>query len=74
MAYDGSWQEEFETLTEALEWAREVSKTGRLTYVIEWRGFVRGHRFRAGFPEERAHEAEQAWLYWRNRGWGGGLG
>jgi hypothetical protein len=61
VAYDGSWQEEFQTLTEALECAREVSQTGRVTYVIEWRGFLRGHRFRAGFPEERAGEAEEEW-------------
>jgi hypothetical protein len=71
VAVDGRWQEDFETLTEALEWAREVSQTGRLTYVIEWRGFLRGHRFRAAFPEERAKEGEGAWYFWRYRGFGG---
>jgi hypothetical protein len=68
VAYDGLWQEEFETLTESLDRAREVSQTGRMTYVIEWRGFLRGHRFRAGFPEERAREAEEEWKEARRRG------
>jgi hypothetical protein len=74
VAFDGHWREDFETLTEALEWAGEVSQTGRLTYVIEWRGFLRGHRFRAAFPEERAKEGEKAWNFWRHKGWGGGGG
>jgi hypothetical protein len=74
VVYDGNWQEEFQTLTEALERAREVSQTGRMTYVIEWRGFLRGHRFRAAFPEERAKEGEDAWNFWRNRGYPGASG
>jgi hypothetical protein len=45
-----------------------------MTYVIEWRGFLRGHRFRAAFPEERAKEGEDAWNFWRNRGYPGASG
>jgi hypothetical protein len=74
VAFDGQWQEDFQTLPEALKWAEEVSQTGRTTYVIEWRGFLRGHLFRTSFPQEGAREAEQAWLYWQKRGWQGGSG
>jgi hypothetical protein len=74
VAYDGSWQEEFESLPEAVEYAQEVGSTGRLTLVIEWRGVFRGHRFRAAFPEERAQEGKEAWHFWRHKGWGGATG
>ena len=62
--FDGKWQENFATLDEAVEWAREVSLTGRRTWVIERRGL--SHRFRAGFPEDRGEELETAWKYWRS--------
>jgi hypothetical protein len=64
VAFDGEWQGEFDDLTEAVEWAREVSLTGRKTWVIERKGL--SHRFRAGFPEDRANELEKEWHDWRS--------
>ena len=61
VCFDFKWQGSFDTLDEAVEWAREVSKTGRETWVIERRGLLRRHYFRAGFPEDRAEELERAW-------------
>jgi hypothetical protein len=69
--FDGEWQEDFATLDEAVEWAREVSLTGRRTWVIERRGL--SYRFRGGFPEDRVEELEEAWKYWRSKGGGTGF-
>jgi hypothetical protein len=65
VAFDGRWQEDFDTLPEAEEWAQEVSATGRTTYVIEHRRL--SNHFRLAFPEERADEAKRAWK--RENGW-----
>jgi hypothetical protein len=62
VCFDGEWQEEFETLAEAVEWAQEVALTGRMTYVIERRWLV--SRFRSAFPEERADELQKHWKKW----------
>jgi hypothetical protein len=64
VAFDGEWQEDFDTLAEAEEWAREVSLTGRKTWVIERHGL--SHRFRAGFPEGQERELREAWNQWRS--------
>jgi hypothetical protein len=62
VAFDGEWQEDFDTLAEAAEWAQEVSRTGRMTWVVERRRLsLRQLRLRAVFPEERAEEAREAW-------------
>jgi len=70
VAFDGEWQEDFDTLADAVEWAQEVSLTGRTTYVVERRAHV--HRVRAAFPEERAKEAKRAWRAWNWAAWGSG--
>ena len=59
VAFDGEWQEKFDTLGEAVEWAQEVSATGRTTWVVEHR--LRGDLLRATFPEENREDAERAW-------------
>ena len=58
VAFDGQWQEEFDTLSEAVEWAQEVSATGRMTWVAERRPFFLV-RLRAVFPESRAQEGKR---------------
>jgi hypothetical protein len=59
VAFDGHWQEEFDTLADAVEWAQEVSQTGRTTWVVERRPF--SLRFQAAFPMEHADEAKKEW-------------
>ena len=59
VAFDGRWQEDFEDLQDALEWAQEVSETGRVAWVVERRGIRL--RLKAVFPEDRAKEAEEEW-------------
>ena len=59
VAFDGEWQENFDTLGEAVEWAQEVSATGRTTWVVERR--LIGDRLRATFPEQNHEDAEKAW-------------
>jgi hypothetical protein len=63
VAFDGEWQEDFDTLLEAAAWAQEVSTTGRTTWVVEQRrawGLL-PDRLCAAFPEERREIAEKAW-------------
>jgi hypothetical protein len=71
VCFDGEWQEDFDTLADATQWAQEVSLTGRATYVIERRLFI--SHFRSAFPEERADELRKHWKKWS---WpsGGGAG
>jgi hypothetical protein len=72
VAFDGKWQEDFDTLADAVEWAQEVALTGRMTYVIERRRLF--SRFRAAFPEERADELRKHWKKWSWPSGGGGGG
>jgi hypothetical protein len=74
VAFDSQWQEDFDTLSEAVQWAQEVSSTGRMTWVAERRPFFRV-RLRAVFPESRAQEGKKAWRReaWRGQTWGGGF-
>jgi hypothetical protein len=58
VAFDGEWQGEFDTLSEAVEWAQEVSSTERTTRVVERRPFFLV-RLRAVFPEDRAPGGEE---------------
>ena len=37
VAFDEAWQTDFESLADAVEWARVVSGTGRMTWVVERR-------------------------------------
>ncbi|MGC1801991.1 MAG: hypothetical protein WA701_16530 [Solirubrobacterales bacterium] len=60
VGFDGKWHEKFDSLDEAVEWAQEVSETGREVWVAERSWFGRG-RLRAVFPEERRKMAEAVW-------------
>lgn len=64
---DEEWQGGVESLADAKEWAKELSKNGSLTWVVErWEGnpaegIPPGCRLRATFPEERREEAWRIW-------------
>jgi hypothetical protein len=60
VSFDGKWQEDFDALDQAIEWADEVAATGRMVWVVE-RRFLRRDRLRATFPKERREIAEAAW-------------
>ena len=60
VGFDGKWHETFDSLDEAVEWAQEVSETGREVWVAQ-RGWLGRGRLRAVFPEERRKMAEAVW-------------
>jgi hypothetical protein len=70
VAFDGEWQEDFDTLADAVEWAKDVSTTGRTTWVVERRLLF--SRFRVAFPMERTREARELWHRWSWPSGGGG--
>jgi hypothetical protein len=60
IAIDGEWEdEEFESLADALLWARELSLAGHLVWVVEQRRF--SSRLLAAFPADRIDEAVKLW-------------
>ena len=59
VGFDGKWQEDFDIESDAFWWAREVSETGRLVWVLR-RRFLRWTLF-AVFPEERFDEGRDRW-------------
>ena len=61
VAFDGEWQADFDSLPEAVEWAREVSETGRMSWVVEERAWGLRSHLRAAFPDERSEEARHRW-------------
>lgn len=63
-AFDEKWRRDFESLSDAEECAREVSRGGPITWVVErWesKGSA-GCRLRSAFPEELRDEAGELWL------------
>ena len=72
VSFDGKWQEDFDNLRDAVEWAEEVSETGRMTWVVEFRLAGLSKRLRATFPEERREEAEERWRIALRTGAGAG--
>ena len=61
VCFDGEWQGEFDAGEDALEWARAVANTGRMTWVVERSLLTLRWRFRAAFPEDREDEARKLW-------------
>ncbi|HEY6636168.1 MAG TPA: hypothetical protein VIZ61_00660 [Solirubrobacterales bacterium] len=60
IAIDGEWEDEdFESFTDAVLWAREESLTGHLVWVVEQRRF--SSRLLAAFPADRMDEAVELW-------------
>jgi hypothetical protein len=67
VAFGEKWRRDFDSLPEAKRWAKEVSGSGPMTWVVErWEGnrpegVPPGCRLRATFPEERREEAVRLW-------------
>jgi hypothetical protein len=59
LSFDGRWQRSFRRESEALEWARLVSETGRLVHVVR-RGIV-WDKLIAVFPEHQIEEGKRLW-------------
>ena len=60
IAIDGEWEDdEFESFTDAALWARELSLSGHLVWVVEQRRF--SSRLLAAFPADRLGEAIELW-------------
>ncbi|HEY7267460.1 MAG TPA: hypothetical protein VH501_07170, partial [Solirubrobacterales bacterium] len=60
IAIDGEWdEEEFESLAEALLWARDLSLADHLVWVVEQRRF--SSRLLAAFPADRIDESVKLW-------------
>lgn len=60
VGFDGSWQETFDDRGDAIEWAQEVAKTGRVVDVVLKRRFL-PRRFLTAFPESERAAREAAW-------------
>jgi hypothetical protein len=60
VAFDGRWQESFDDLDEAEEWAREVAETGRTVDVAQ-RHLLIGRKFVTAFPESQRGMREAVW-------------
>lgn len=61
VGFDGSWQETFDDLDEAITWAKEVAETGRTVDVIRTRRFLRFRTFVTAFPESEYAVRKAAW-------------
>ena len=60
VGFDGEWQEEFDDLDEAIQWAREVAETGRTVDVIE-SPYLGLRRFVTAFPESELAQRQAHW-------------
>lgn len=60
VGFDGAWQETFDDRDEAVQWAQNVSETGRIVdVVVKRRGLPR--KFLTAFPESERAAREAAW-------------
>jgi hypothetical protein len=59
VAFDGKWQEDFEDLGSAVEWAQQVGETGRIVHVVSRNGL--SLELVAVFPESHAEEGKRLW-------------
>lgn len=60
VGFDGRWQEKFDTLEEATEWAKEVAATGRVVDVVRKRRFL-SREFVTAFPESEHDRRKMAY-------------
>jgi len=60
VGFDGKWQERFDYLDDAEEWAEAVALTDRLVWVAQ-RRMVRGPRLLSIHPAERSEEGKVLW-------------
>jgi hypothetical protein len=74
VSFDGKWQEDFDDVGSALDWAREVSETGRIVHVASYSGglmrWIASPKLVAVFPESKAEEGRQLW---KTRAYGHGV-
>jgi hypothetical protein len=64
VCFDGKWQGKFADREDALDWARKVGETGRITHVVHFGYLLRwivGPRLVAVFPESQAAEGRRLW-------------
>src|SRR5262245_21829497 len=59
VAFDGKWQGKFDEREDALEWAKDVSETGRMVWVARTRLLYRD--LIAVFPEDQFEEGKHLW-------------
>jgi hypothetical protein len=69
VSFDGQCQAEFDDLEQALDWGREVGKTGRMVHVVE-HSLIRFPKLIAVFPQNQAEFGRRAW--WPRGGTGDG--
>lgn len=60
VGFERRWQESFDDLDEAVEWAKEVAETGRTVDVAK-RYFLIGKKFVTAFPESQRESREAHW-------------
>jgi hypothetical protein len=60
VVFDGRWQGKFHNEDEAIDWAREVSETGRVVDVILKRRLL-PRKFLTAFPESERAARQAAW-------------
>jgi hypothetical protein len=72
VAFDGKWQESFDDVGSALEWAHEVGETGRMVHVVKRQGL--SLELVAVFPESKAEEGKRLWEMRHTGSWSGGAG
>ncbi len=60
VGFDGRWQEAFDNLDEAVQWAQEVAETGRVVDVVQRRRFLL-RKFVTAFPESELAARKAAW-------------
>ena len=59
VCFDGKWQEDFDDVGAALDWAYQVGETGRIVHVVRRHGL--SLELTAVFPESRAEEGKRLW-------------
>jgi hypothetical protein len=78
VAFDGKWQGKFDDRKDALQWAREVGETGRMTHVVAFPNplvrLMLGPRLLAVFPDDQVEKGKWLWkIRWTQAGAGFGV-
>ena len=71
VCFDGKWQGTFERDIDAINWAIDVSETGRLVHVARFSALRRPELI-AILPEDQWEQGWQAWDARRVQDWTGG--
>lgn len=62
VGFDGRWQETFDDRDQAIQWAREVSETGRVVDVVLKHRILPFRTFVTAFPESEYYARKAAWM------------